>query len=93
MDELYKEIVSFQHRCSDYIDDPSSGAARSLIQEAQRLEDDTQVRKDPRSIEGRVQSVIGKLENASEHGAMRPDHAEELIDQCEDFRRKLQGLR
>lgn len=92
MDELYKKIVSFQHRCNDYIDDSSSNTARGLQQEVQRLEDDAQVGKNPRSLEDRVKQVIRQLEQASEDKVMTHSHADELIDQCEDFRRDLQKL-
>lgn len=92
MDDLYKQIVSFQRRVNDWLDDRSSAAARSLQQEVQRLEDDAQVRKNPDSIESRVKSVMRLLEQAADQGAMSHHHADELVDQCEDFRRTLQKL-
>lgn len=92
MDQLYKEIVSFQHRCNDYIDDDTANVTRSLKQEVQRLEDEAQVGKNPRSLEERVKQVIRLLEQAGEDEAMSHGHADELIDKCEDFRRELQRL-
>ena len=92
MDQLYKEIVNFQRRCNDYIDNPSDSAAQSLRQEVQRLEDDAQVKKNPRSIEDRVKQVIRQLESIKETQAMSPAHANELIDHCEHFRHQLQKL-
>lgn len=92
MDELYKEIVALQHRCNDYIDDPSSNTARQLQQEVQRLEDEAQVRKNPRSIENRVKQVIGLLEQAGDEEVMSHGHADELIDRCRELREELQKL-
>lgn len=92
MDELYKDIVAFQRRCNDYIDDPSSNTANSLKQEVQRLEDEAQVGKNPRSLEDRVKQVIRLLEQASEDETISHGHANELVDKCEDFRRDLQKL-
>ncbi len=37
MDHLYKRIVTFQHKCNDYIDDHAHAVARSLKNEVQRL--------------------------------------------------------
>lgn len=93
MDQLYKSIVSFQHRTNDYIDDPSHHVAQSLKQEVQRLEDEAQVRKSAYSLEDRVKQVIRLLEQASEDEVMSHSHADQLIDECEDFRRELQKLR
>lgn len=92
MDEFYKEVVAFQRRVNDYIDDLNITAGRSLQQEVQRLEDDVQTRKNPRSIEDRVKQIMRNLEHAAEAGAMSPGHADELKDQSEEFRRILQKL-
>lgn len=92
MDQLYKQVVAFQHRCNDWIDDHSDSAAQSLKREVQRLEDDVQVSKSPASIEGTVRQVISQLQRAGQSGVMSPEHVDELIDQCEDFRRQLQKL-
>lgn len=92
MDQLYKEIVSFQHRCNDYIDDDTASIANSLKQEVQRLEDEAQVGKNPRSLEDRIKQIIRLLEQAGQAEAISHGHADELIDQCEDFRRELQKL-
>lgn len=92
MDEIYKEIVNFQHKCRDYTDDKSSNTARTLEQEVQRLEDEAQVKRNPRSLEDRVKSVVHILEQAAEEEVMTSAHADELIDRCEDFRKDLQKL-
>lgn len=93
MDQLYKQIVQFQGRCNDYIDDPSAHVSKTLQQEVQRLEDEAQVGKNPASLEGRVKSIIRLLEDAGENEAMSQGHVNQLIDQCESFREHLQKLR
>jgi uncharacterized coiled-coil DUF342 family protein len=93
MDHLYKEIVNFQHRVNDYIDDTSLHSAQSLLQTVQRLEDDVQVRKSAQSVEGSVKTVVRALEEAGEKGAMSHDHVDELVDHCEEFLQELRKLR
>lgn len=92
MDELYKQIVSFQRRVNDWTDDRSVPIAKSLEKEVQRLEDAAQVNKNPDSVEQHVKNVMQMLEEAGDNGAMSHNHADELIDQCEAFRRQLQKL-
>jgi hypothetical protein len=92
MDELYKEVVSLQHKCNDYIDNPSHSAAQSVRQAAQRIEDEAQTQKNPRSIEGSVQQLVSLLEKAAEEGAMSQGHASELVDRCEELRDRLRKL-
>ncbi len=92
MDHLYKQIVAFQFKVKDYTDDPSHHVAQSLKQEVQRLEDEAQVRKNPRSLEDRVKRVIRILEEAGEAEVMDHHHAEELIERCEDFRQDLRKM-
>jgi hypothetical protein len=92
MDQLYKRIVAFQHKCNDYIDDHAHAAARSLKNEIQRLEDEAQVRKHPRSLEDRVKQVIKQLEHAGSHGVMSPGHVNELVRVSENFREELRSM-
>ncbi len=92
MDQIHKEIIDFQHKLRDYIDDRSSSVAQALEQEVQRLEDDAQVNKNPRSVEERVKNIMRMLEQAAEAEVMTSAHADELGDCCEDFRKELQKL-
>lgn len=92
MDQLYKEIVAFQFKVNDRIDDPSHNLSRQLKQEVQRLEDEAQVRKNPRSLEDRVKNIIRILENAFETEIMSNHHISDLVNQCEDLRHKLRKL-
>lgn len=92
MDHLYKEIVTFQSRVNDQIDDHSHAIAKNLKQEIQRLEDEAQVRKNPRSLENRVKQIIRILEQAGHAEVMSHNHVHHFIEECEQFRRKLQKL-
>lgn len=93
MDQLYKQVVAFQHRTNDWIDDSSHPLSRSLQQEVQRLEDEVQVQKNAHSLEDRVKQVRRLLEDAGREGVMSHPHADELADQCEDFINELRKLR
>jgi mevalonate kinase len=92
MDELYEEVVSFQHKCKDYIGEPSHHLGQSVLQAAQRLEDDAQNQKNPRSIEDGVKQLMPLLEKAAEEGVISHSHADELVDSCEELRSSLQKL-
>lgn len=92
MDQFYNQVVQFQRRANDWLDDRSSSAARSLQTEIQRLEDDVQTRKNPRTLEARVVSVMRLLSQAGSNGTMSHSHANELIDQCENFRQQLRKM-
>jgi uncharacterized coiled-coil DUF342 family protein len=92
MDHIYKQIVSFQHRCNDYIDDSSLPRARSLQKAVQKLEDEAQTGKSPISLEGRIKEIINILEEVVNDNAMSHGHAEELIDQCEHLRNQLRKM-
>ena len=93
MDQLYKQIVSFQRRCNDYIDDPSHHLSNALKQDVQKLEDDAQTRKNAYTLESRVRQVINLLEKCGEEAVISHHHADELIDTCEEFMRELKQLR
>lgn len=92
MDQIYKDILSFQYKVNDRIDDHSHGLAKQLKQEVQRLEDEAQVRKNPRSLEDRVKRIVGILEGAFETDMMSNHHISDLINKCENFRHQLKKL-
>lgn len=93
MDHLYKEIIAFQRKSNDYLDDPTHSLAQQLKQEVQRLEDEAQVGKNPRTLEERVKSVIRILEEVGNDKIMSHNHADELADMCEEFIQDLRKLR
>lgn len=90
MNPLYNQIVSLQQRINASLDDKSHQTARSLQQEAQRLEDDAQTGKNPISIEGRVKQLISLLERAGADGIMSPGDVNTLVDTSEHLRSELQ---
>ena len=93
MDQIYKEIVRLQYKCNDYIDNPSASSAQSLKQEVQRLEDETQVNKNPISLENKIESIVRILELCGESGAMSHSHVSELARFFEELREDLRKLR
>ena len=92
MDTIYKDIRRFQNKCNDCIDDRSASSARALQKEVQRLEDEAQVGKNPKSLENRVKSVMSKLDQVGKAGAMSHGDVSALENQCESFIQKLRRL-
>ena len=93
MDQLYKEIVAFQRKVNDYIDDHSHHIANSLKQEVQRLEDEAQVKKNAHSLESRVKQVMRLIEHAGDEEVISHSHANELEKRAEYFIEELRKLR
>lgn len=87
MQELHKQVIDFQRRVNDMIDDHGHAAARRLKSEIQALEDDLQVRKNARSIEDRVKRIISHLQGEA-RSAQIMDYAH--LDSCS---RWFEGLR
>lgn len=92
MDQLYKEIVSFQGRINASIDDGAHPTARSLQQEAQRLEDEAQAGKNPLSLEDRVKQVIRLLKQTGNDSVMSSRDVNELAGYGEYLRGQLRKL-
>ena len=92
MDKLYKDILKFQRTCRDCIDDRSASSARALENEVQRLEDEAQVQKNPKSLENRTQSVIKHLKKVRSDGAMSHHDVDMLEKQCEAFIQRLRKM-
>jgi hypothetical protein len=92
MQEVYKQAIDMQHKLRDYIDDPSHSIVAQLKNEVQRLTDEIEVKKNPRSIEDRVKQIIRLLESAEETTAISRHHIDDLRDRCEDIRQDLRKL-
>lgn len=92
MDQIHKLIVQLQNKCNDCIDNKSALSARALQQSVQKLEDEAQVGKNPRSIEEQIKSVIQRLEDTEHDGAMSSGHVNELVNQCEHLREQIRKL-
>ena len=92
MEQIYKTIVALQHRTKDWMDEANSPAGRAVLHEIQKLEDEAQMKKNPRSLEHRVKSVIRMLESAGNEGAMDHHHADTLVNQFEEIQNQLRKL-
>lgn len=92
MDELHKEIINIQRNFRDRLDDRNHPNARELDSLIQRVEDEIQVKKNPRSIEDNIKRVIQQLSNADGKGFMNNRDLDDLKDRFEDMRRQIQRL-
>lgn len=92
MDQLHQQALAFQNKVKDCTDDHDHNIAQSLKREVQAFEDDVQVKKNPRSIEGRVKGITELLEEARSQEVISAGDATELIRMSEDFRDKLREL-
>jgi hypothetical protein len=84
MDEIYRQALELQHKLRDYLDQDAHPQARQLTADVQRLTDEIEMQKDPRTIEGRVKNIIRQLE-AQEGSVMSHGHADDLRDRCFDM--------
>jgi hypothetical protein len=90
--DIYREVQKLRHKLQDLVDDPGHQLARRLKDEIQRLEDEIEMSKKPRSLEDRVKVIQRHLVAAGEGGGnaiMNIDHADFLHDAFEDLRRGL----
>lgn len=92
MEELHRDIISLQRNFRDRLDDRSHQGARELDTAIQRLEDDIQVKKNPRSIEDQIKRVIQLLNNADGKGFMDDRDIDDFKDRFEVMRRDVQKL-
>lgn len=92
MDNIYQRIVSLQRNFRSYVDQPQAPAARSLEAEIQRLEDEAQVGKNPRSLEDRIKGIIRQLKNVNDSAVIDDRHANDLRDQLEEIRSALRSI-
>lgn len=95
MDQEYKEFHEEARRLlfryQDVVDQPEHPTAQAFRRELQRLEDDIQSNKSPRSIESLIVSVqrhVKRLEDATEP-IMDPGHADDFYDRLEDMRQDI----
>lgn len=93
--ELYKEVQKLRYRLQDRLDDPSHRIAQTLKAEVQRLEDEMEMSKKPRSLEDRIKVIQRHLVTAQDGPntvVMNVEHADELHDAFEDMRMALRRL-
>jgi len=91
MDEIYKQAVDMQHKTRDYLDQDGDPAAVQLKNEVQRLTDEIEARKNPRSIEDRLKSIIRQLEALADP-VMSAGHVDDLRDRCLDMQQDIRKL-
>ena len=92
---LYQEVRNLRHKVHDLIDDHAHAVARALKDEVQRLEDEMEMSKKPRSLEDRIKSIQHHLEKArsdSQINIMDVRHAAMLDDRFDDLRMSLRRL-
>ncbi len=92
MDQLHKDIINLQRSFRDKLDDRNHSGAKELDNAIQRLEDDIQVKKNPRSVEDQIKRVIQQLSNADGKGFMDNPDLDDFKDRFEDMRRDVQKL-
>jgi len=91
--ELYREVQSLRHKVHDLIDDHAHALARTLKDEVQRLEDEIEMNKKPRSLEDRIKSIEQYLEHARRDSQfMDTHHVVMLHDKFKDMRMDLRRL-
>ncbi len=92
MDQLHREIIDLQRKWHDRLDDASHSVAREISSAIQRLEDDIQIKKNPRTLEDQVKAILQKLENLKGTMAMSLSHVGEFQQSFERMRTSLQRL-
>ncbi len=92
MEQIHKDSIDVQRKFRDWLDDANHPMARQLERDIQRVEDDAQTNKNPRSVEDQVKRVISQLNSADGQGFMSDGHIDELKDRFENMRRQLQKL-
>lgn len=91
---LYRQVLDMEFAVKDALDQPNDAAARSLVNELKRLEDEFEMHKSPRSLEDRAESVYRLLWQARSHedSYMSVDDADAFCRQLEHLRDSLRRL-
>lgn len=93
MESMRKQVIQMQNKINDLMDSPTDPAARSLVREVQGLEDDLQVQKNSRTIEGRVKRIIQLLKgDAKSARIMNYEHLAMLEQWFEGLRAGLRKM-
>lgn len=88
--DIYKQVQSLRLKVQDLLDDHTHQLAQSLKREVQRLEDEIEMNKSPRSLEDKlkgIQRLLQTIENDTK--IMNAHHADMLHDRFEDLRMTL----
>ena len=92
MSDLYREVINLRHKLNNVIDNPSHPSAQALKKEVQALEDDMQVKKNPKSLESRVVRVINTLKQAEHAGVISQSDVNNIHKQFEEIQQELRKL-
>ena len=88
--DIYKEVQRLRFKIQDMIDDNSHQLAQALKRDIQRLEDEIEMSKSPRSLEERIKGIQRTLIAAGESNqVMNQSHSDMLHDIFEDMRMAL----
>jgi hypothetical protein len=91
--DIYRDVQRLRFKLQDLIDDHAHALAQTLKNEIQRLEDEIEMNKKPRSLEDRIKSIQRQLVAVGDNGqVMNMEHADQLHDRLEDLRRALRSL-
>jgi hypothetical protein len=92
MEGIYRQALDLQHKLRDYLDADDDPAARQLTSEVQRLTDEIEMQKNPRTVEDRAKTIIRQLESLDE-AVMSHEHVDDLRDRCLDMIQDLRKIR
>jgi len=92
---IYRDVQNLRFKVHDLLDDRAHPVAQALKNEVQRLEDEMEMSKKPRSLEDRIKAIQQHLAHAktsAEINIMNVEHLDFLHDRFEDMRRGLRRL-
>jgi hypothetical protein len=88
---FYTNVRALKFRVKDALDMPDHASARALMDQIQRLEDELEMHKNPRDLEGRTKLIMELLARARSqpNSFMSVGDAVALYDTFEEMRRSL----
>lgn len=89
MQDVYKQAQQFEYRLKAVLDQPNHQVGQWLRAEIIRLMDDIETKKNPRSIEGRIQGIKRQLENLNDNTVMDARDQDDLKDRCDGLIQKI----
>ena len=92
MEEIYKQALNLQNKFRSFIDQPNHPVTQKLKTEIQKLTDEIEVHKNPRSLEDRVKEIMHCLEEAEHEAIMDNPHIDDLHDICREIQQELRHL-
>lgn len=91
---LYEQVKDLRFKVHDALDDHNHPAAVVLRNEMQHLEDDIEVRKNPRDLENRIKVIQHTLLEARSqpHSFMNSEHADHFHRTYEQMRMHVRSF-